>query len=44
MKFLYIQELNLKSWIVIEDGAIWCDDIKSCAKDKDVIITIVGLS
>ena len=27
---------------VIEDGAIWCDDIKSCAKDKDVIITIVG--
>ena len=27
---------------VIEDGAIWCDDIKSCAKDKDIIITIVG--
>ena len=27
---------------VIEEGAIWCDDIKSCVKDKDVVITIVG--
>lgn len=27
---------------VLEEGAIWCNDIKSCVKDKDVIITIVG--
>mgnify|MGYP004641828831 FL=1 len=27
---------------VIEEGAIWCDDIKSCVKNKDVDITIVG--
>ena len=27
---------------VIEEGAIWCDDIKSCVKNKDVVITIVG--
>ena len=27
---------------VIEEGAIWCDDIKSCVNNKDVVITIVG--
>ncbi|WP_294392993.1 NAD(P)-dependent oxidoreductase [uncultured Clostridium sp.] len=27
---------------VIEEGAIWCDDIKTCVKNKDIIITIVG--
>ena len=27
---------------IIEEGAVWCDDIKTCVKDKDVIITIVG--
>lgn len=27
---------------VIEEGAVWCDDIKTCVKDKDIIITIVG--
>lgn len=27
---------------VINEGAKWCDDVKSCANNKDVIITIVG--
>lgn len=27
---------------VIADGAIWCDDIRSCVTGKDIIITIVG--
>ncbi|WP_294359644.1 NAD(P)-dependent oxidoreductase [uncultured Clostridium sp.] len=27
---------------VMEEGAKWCDDIRSCVKDKDVVITIVG--
>lgn len=27
---------------VIEEGAIWCDSISECVKDKDIIITIVG--
>lgn len=27
---------------VIEEGAIWCDDIKNCVENKDVVITIVG--
>ncbi|ACD22311.1 2-hydroxy-3-oxopropionate reductase [Clostridium botulinum B str. Eklund 17B (NRP)] len=27
---------------VIEEGAKWCDDIKTCVKNKDFIITIVG--
>ena len=27
---------------VVADGAIWCDDIRSCVSGKDVIITIVG--
>ena len=27
---------------VIEEGAVWCEDVKSCAQGKDVIITIVG--
>lgn len=27
---------------VIEEGALWCDDIKTCVKNKDVVITIVG--
>ena len=27
---------------VIEEGAVWCDDIQTCVKDKDIIITIVG--
>ena len=27
---------------VIEEGAVWCDDVKTCVQDKDVIITIVG--
>ena len=27
---------------VIEEGALWCDDIKSCVNNKDVVITIVG--
>lgn len=26
----------------IEEGAVWCDDVKTCVQDKDVIITIVG--
>ena len=31
-----------KAESVIEDGAIWCDSVKECVKDKDVVITIVG--
>lgn len=27
---------------LIEEGITWCDDVKNCAKDKDVVITIVG--
>lgn len=27
---------------VIEEGAIWCEDIKTCVADKEVIMTIVG--
>ena len=27
---------------IINEGAIWCEDIKSCVKDKDAVITIVG--
>jgi len=27
---------------VINEGAKWCDDVKSCANNRDVIITIVG--
>lgn len=27
---------------VVAEGAIWCDTIKECVKDKDVVITIIG--
>lgn len=27
---------------VIEEGAIWCDSIKTCITDKSVVITMVG--
>lgn len=27
---------------VIAEGAVWCDDVASCSKDQDAIITIVG--
>ncbi|MGG7078980.1 NAD(P)-dependent oxidoreductase [Clostridium sardiniense] len=27
---------------LIEEGITWCNDVKSCAKDKDIVITIVG--
>lgn len=27
---------------LIEEGITWCNDVKTCAKDKDVVITIVG--
>lgn len=27
---------------VVNEGAIWCDDVKSCACGKDAVITIVG--
>lgn len=27
---------------VIEEGAVWCEDIQTCVKDKEVVITIVG--
>lgn len=27
---------------VIEEGAIWCEDVKTCVENKPVIITIVG--
>ena len=31
-----------KAEAVISEGAIWCDTVKACAQDKDVVITIVG--
>ena len=31
-----------KADAVVSEGAIWCDSVKSCAQDKDVVITIVG--
>ncbi len=31
-----------KALDVIDEGAKWCDDVKSCVNNKDVIITIVG--
>lgn len=27
---------------IINDGALWCEDIQACVKDKDAIITMVG--
>ncbi|HCW53378.1 MAG TPA: oxidoreductase [Clostridium sp.] len=27
---------------VVKEGALWCDDIKSCVEGKDFVITIVG--
>ena len=27
---------------IVKEGAIWCDSIAECAKDKDAVITIVG--
>ena len=31
-----------KAQDVIEEGAKWCDDVKTCVSGKDVVITIVG--
>ncbi len=31
-----------KAESVISEGAKWCDSVKECAADKDVVITIVG--
>ena len=31
-----------KATELIEEGAIWCDSPGECAKNRDVIITIVG--
>ena len=27
---------------VIEEGAVWCETVSECARDQDVVITIVG--
>lgn len=27
---------------VISEGAVWCEDVKTCAKGRDAVITIVG--
>ena len=27
---------------LIEEGAVWCDSVGECAKNQDVVITIVG--
>lgn len=27
---------------IIEEGAIWCDNVASCSRNKDAVITIVG--
>ena len=32
-----------KAEACIAAGAKWCDTVAECAKDKDVVITIVGL-
>ncbi len=31
-----------KAESVIKEGALWCDTVKDCARNKDVVITIVG--
>lgn len=31
-----------KALDVINEGAIWCENIRECVKDKDAVITIVG--
>ena len=31
-----------KAQEVVKEGAVWCDDIKTCAEGKDAVITIVG--
>lgn len=31
-----------KAQEVVNEGAVWCDDVKSCASGKDIVITIVG--
>ncbi|HIX16617.1 MAG TPA: NAD(P)-dependent oxidoreductase [Candidatus Hungatella pullicola] len=27
---------------IIEEGAVWCEDVKTCARGKDAVITMVG--
>ena len=27
---------------VIAEGAVWCDDVRTCASGRDAVITIVG--
>lgn len=31
-----------KAQEVVKEGAVWCEDVKSCARGKDAVITIVG--
>lgn len=31
-----------KALDIINEGAIWCDDIKTCVRDKNFVISIVG--
>ena len=40
---LYIyNRTKSKAEELISEGAIWCDSVADCAKDRDAIITIVG--
>lgn len=33
---------KVKAEDVISEGAVWCEDVKTCAKGRDAVITIVG--
>ncbi len=33
---------RLKAEDVIAEGAVWCEDVKTCAQGRDAVITIVG--
>ena len=31
-----------KAESVVAEGATWCDSVKECVKDKDIVLSIVG--
>ncbi len=39
--FIYTRTKS-KALDVIAEGAVWCDDVASCVRDRDAVITIVG--
>lgn len=42
LTFLFTAVPKARHKNVIEEGAKWCDDVKTCVSGKDVVITIVG--